>query len=72
VFQCHRRYGEGIIARILANKLLLALVIISIAVHVASIYYSPVAAILGFAPIGLEWIWVAILCLIPLMPLSNW
>ena len=70
IFQCHRRQKEKLLERVLANRPLLALVLLAMAIHVTSIYLTPLANLLGFSPIGVEWAWIGILCLIPLLPLS--
>jgi Ca2+-transporting ATPase len=71
IFQCHRRYGEGLLRRFISNKALPALMMLAVAAHVIAIYFAPLANALGFSPIRVEWTWIGILCLIPLLPLSS-
>ncbi|MCD6506005.1 cation-transporting P-type ATPase [Candidatus Poribacteria bacterium] len=70
IFQCHRGRREGLLERIVANRPLLALVLLAMAAHITSIYLTPLANLLGFSPIGVEWAWIGVLCLIPLLPLN--
>ncbi len=70
IFQCHRHRKEKLLERIIANRPLLAFVFLAVAIHIISIYLTPLANLLGFSPIGVEWAWIGILCLIPLLPLN--
>lgn len=70
-FLCHRRPYETLIQRIFVNKSLLVTVLIIIGLQLIAIYVPPFNQMLGMAPIGKEWLFVAVFSLIGiLLPLN--